>query len=251
MPYSNLSYIYPSEQSSFAVASSHSSSSCATCTSFFFCSISSPQLKLCDTQTILLLFGHFPLTILIGIVVLYFVRDNTFAISHRKVHLENSIVSHESVYRPLQSDITTILSSVENVRGLIAGIWVADTTRRCIFILLEDGGMSLRSISHMALPMVPPTPPPTALAATDPVENVCQNGGFGSHCILSATTFFVNSAGINYLGCSLHPPSWRPTNGRYNSKPLRTNVELLYLLRRWTRSCGTKIGWLCRYRLGV
>lgn len=70
-----------------------------------------------------------------------------------KVDADGSIRYPSS--RPLQSDISTVLSIALTLMRTTAAMWTAATTWRCVFILMEKTGISLRAIHWMTTYRLP------------------------------------------------------------------------------------------------
>ena len=69
-----------------------------------------------------------------------YIDDHDFNLHSRKALVK---------YTPLQSDITTAISSCIAISRLFATIWSASTIWRCIFILMERGGITLGHIESL------------------------------------------------------------------------------------------------------
>jgi hypothetical protein len=96
------------------------------------------------------LVGHFIITALIAIVMIYAIDNHSFNISSPKPAIEqfDGSFTHPR-YRPRQSDITTVISFALTVMRLVSGMWTAAMAWRCSFILMEKTGVSLQNINWM------------------------------------------------------------------------------------------------------
>ena len=84
------------------------------------------------------LFLHFLSTIVLILLLNFCVDNHDFNLHSRKA-LSN--------IRPLQSDITTAVSSGVTIVRFFAALWSAGMIWRCIFILMEKDGISLQQIN--------------------------------------------------------------------------------------------------------
>lgn len=94
---------------------------------------------------------HGILTIAITCFMLVYVNDRHFNIDSRKplVPLADGTMVQWPRYEPLQSDITTILSSLLAILRLITACWLGPLVWRCAFILLEKTGLRVKQLSRM------------------------------------------------------------------------------------------------------
>ena len=105
------------------------------------------------------LVGHLILITAIAAVVFFYIDNQLFNISLRAppvTQFDGSISHLDS--RPLQSDITTVLSIALTCVRTAAAMWAAATTWRCIFVLMEDTGISLQDINRMTKYSLPAKP---------------------------------------------------------------------------------------------
>jgi hypothetical protein len=112
-------------------------------------------------QALLPWVGHFILITGITAAIFFYIDNQLFNISLRapSVTQFDGSISHIAS-RPLQSDITTALSIAVTCMRTAAAMWTAATTWRCVFLLMEEMGLSLQAIKRMTkfgLPAKPET----------------------------------------------------------------------------------------------
>ena len=105
------------------------------------------------------LVGHFIFIIGIATVVFSSIDNQLFNTSLRAppVTQFDGSISHLAS-RPLQSDITTVLSIALTLMRTATAMWTAATTWRCVFVLMEKKGISLQAINWMTTFRLPPKP---------------------------------------------------------------------------------------------
>ena len=110
-------------------------------------------------QAVMPLVGHFIFIIGIAAFVFFYIDDQLFNISFRAppVTQFDGSISH-AASRPLQSDITTTLSIALTLMRTTAAMWTAATTWRCVFVLMEGTGISLKAINWMTTFRLPAKP---------------------------------------------------------------------------------------------
>ena len=59
-------------------------------------------------------------------------------------------------YRPLQSDITTIVSFFASITRILGTLWASDLLWRCVFLFTLKGGISLKGTKQMFSMLPPP-----------------------------------------------------------------------------------------------
>ncbi|KAG8706966.1 hypothetical protein FRC08_000773 [Ceratobasidium sp. 394] len=106
------------------------------------------------------LFLHFILTLGIILLVLLYINLNYFGLVHRTpvaVLLDGSTQPLDAVhFRPLQSDITTILSLSLAISRLFTTVWCGSLCWRCAIILMEKSGLTLGELGRMVSYGMPP-----------------------------------------------------------------------------------------------
>ncbi|KAG9087614.1 hypothetical protein FRC06_002453 [Ceratobasidium sp. 370] len=106
------------------------------------------------------LFLHFILTLGITLLVFFYVNRNYFSLVHRMpvaVLLDGSTQPLDAVYfRPLQSDMTTILSFFLAISRIFAAVWCGSLCWRCAIILMERSGITLGELGRMVSYGLPP-----------------------------------------------------------------------------------------------
>lgn len=103
------------------------------------------------TSTIWPLALHCIVAIAITILVTCYVNGRHFNLTDRKpwVPLTNGARIQLSRYEPLQSDVTTLLSSTLVVLRLVAAAWASSLSWRSAFFLMERPGLKRRDLDWM------------------------------------------------------------------------------------------------------
>jgi hypothetical protein len=83
---------------------------------------------------------HFASVLILIIVFRFYIAGHDFNLESRQALLK---------FTPLQSDITTAISSAITIYRFFAGMWTAAMLWRCVFILMEKGGISLEQIDSL------------------------------------------------------------------------------------------------------
>ena len=93
---------------------------------------------------------HFFLTLLIAAVMCTVVNRHNFSITSRRPEVMQADGSVTRMgYTLLQTDVTTALSFSQTIIRSIGAMWTAPMMWRCIYILLEEEGLSLTDIGWM------------------------------------------------------------------------------------------------------
>lgn len=94
---------------------------------------------------------HCVLTVSIVAFLLSYVNANHFNVKERRAHVQ--LANGTTVFwprsAPLQSDITTLLSSSLTLLGLITTAWLGQLVWHCAFMLMEQTGLRPSQLHNM------------------------------------------------------------------------------------------------------
>ena len=83
---------------------------------------------------------HFLSVIILTGAIKFFISGHSFNLDSRRAL---------TTFTPLQSDITTAISSGVSILRIFTTMWTTSTAWRCVFILMENGGISLEQINRL------------------------------------------------------------------------------------------------------
>lgn len=83
---------------------------------------------------------HFLVVIILTIAIKFYIGGHDFNLQFRRSFAR---------FSPLQSDITTAVSSGVTISRIFAAMWSTSTAWRCVFILMEKGGIFLEQINRL------------------------------------------------------------------------------------------------------
>lgn len=94
---------------------------------------------------------HFVVVLAIWALVVHYIDGNDFNITERRpsVTLAGGTIIRPSLYVPLQSDVTTFLSSALQALDIATTAWAASLCWRVAFFLMEKPGLRLQDLDHI------------------------------------------------------------------------------------------------------
>ena len=83
---------------------------------------------------------HFLSIVVLTVAIKFYISGHSFNLDSRRAL---------TTFAPLQSDITTAISSGISILRIFTTMWTTSTAWRCAFILMENGGISLEQINRL------------------------------------------------------------------------------------------------------
>jgi len=154
---------------------------------------------------------HFLSIVVLTVAIKFYISGHSFNLDSRRAL---------TTFAPLQSDITTAISSGISILRIFTTMWTTSTAWRCAFILMENGGISLEQINRLLTWQIHFNSNPIS-------SRKAQAGALISVILLAA------------FPCQLSGPiltgsiTWTPSHGFLGGKPI--DIATSFIIPDWSK----------------